>query len=197
MHISILIARPPPPHSVLFRVRICVFQPTPPPLFSKSPVCKVNTARPFSFVYEPFSAPPPPPLFSKSPVCKVNTGRPFSFVTKRTFWQHAWGPSVLGVGGGGGGGGGINSRLAKMCLFLLWRKFVLNACLPCLNYRKIILHMMSLDVKHIFLTNLIECNKSCFVCFNSNIYHLWMFSWHDFVQELEVINLSNIHFKFG
>ena len=31
-----------------------------PPLFSKSPVCKVNTARPFSFVYEPFSASPPP-----------------------------------------------------------------------------------------------------------------------------------------
>ena len=27
-----------------------------PPLFSKSPVCKVNPARPFSFVYEPFSA---------------------------------------------------------------------------------------------------------------------------------------------
>ena len=92
---------PPPPHSVLFKVRICVFQPTPLLFFSKSPVCKVNTARPFSFVYEPFSAPPPPPLFSKSPVCKVNTGRPFSFVTKRTFWQHAWGPSVLGVGGGG------------------------------------------------------------------------------------------------
>ena len=59
-----------------------------PPLFSKSPVCKVNTARPFSFVYEPFSG---PPLFSKSPVCKVNTARPFSFVTKRTFWQHACG----------------------------------------------------------------------------------------------------------
>ena len=55
-----------PPHSVLFRVRICVFQPTPPPpLFSKSPVCKVNTARPFSFVYEPFSATPPPPFSAK------------------------------------------------------------------------------------------------------------------------------------
>ena len=37
-----------------------------------------------------------------SPVCKVNTGRPFSFVTSRRFGEHACGPSVLGVGGGGG-----------------------------------------------------------------------------------------------
>ena len=42
-----------------------------------------------------------PPLFSKSPVCKVNTARPFSFVTKRTFWQHACGHFETWVGGPG------------------------------------------------------------------------------------------------
>ena len=49
---------PPPPHSVLFRVRDMHVPST-----------------------------PPPPLFSISPVCKVNTGRPFSFVTSQSFWE--------------------------------------------------------------------------------------------------------------
>ena len=77
----------------------------PPPPFSAKVRC-VKSIRPDLFLLYTslFQHPPPPRLFSKSPVCKVNTGRPFSFVTKRTFWQHAWGPSVLGVGGGGGAG---------------------------------------------------------------------------------------------
>ena len=67
-----------PPHTVLFRVRICVFDPAP-----------------FSFVIQAFSAPPPPPPppppFSISLVCKVNTGRPFSFVTSQRVWEHTCG----------------------------------------------------------------------------------------------------------
>ena len=77
----------------------------PPPPFSAKVRCVKSIRLDLFLLYTSLFQHPAPPLFSKSPVCKVNTGRPFSFVTKRTFWQHACGHFGTWVGGGGGGGG--------------------------------------------------------------------------------------------
>ena len=61
--------RPPPPHSVLFRVRICVFQSTPPPPFSAKVRCVKSIRLDLFLLYTSLFQHPPPPPFSAKVRC--------------------------------------------------------------------------------------------------------------------------------
>ena len=94
---ALMLGQPGPPLKCYLGYANACSHPPPPP-FSISLVCKINTGRPFSFVIQAFSA---GPLFSISLVCKVNTGRSFSLLRAGDFGNtHAVPPFPEWRGGG-------------------------------------------------------------------------------------------------